>query len=71
MLHSLSQEARFKYCLGKRVGAIEILACRVKIDFKEIRCDAADWICLTNVWWQYTKCCTSCIVHNLMITLLN
>jgi hypothetical protein len=36
MLHSLSQKARFIYCLGKRVGAIEILACRVKTDLKEI-----------------------------------
>ena len=71
MLHSLSQEARFKYCLGKRVGAIEILTCRAKIDFKETEFDAADWIYLTDVWWQYTKCCTSCIAHKLMITLLN
>jgi len=35
--------------LGKRVGAFEILACRVKTDFKEIGCDAADWIYLTIV----------------------
>jgi len=54
MLHSLSQEARCKYCSSKRAVAIEILAWRVKTDFNEIGCDAADWIYLTNVWWQYT-----------------
>jgi hypothetical protein len=57
MLHSLSQEVIFKYCLGKRAGGIGIPVCRYKIDFKEIGCDVADWIYLTNVWWQDTECC--------------
>ena len=57
MLHSLSQEVIFKYCFGKRAGGIGIPVCRYKIDFKEIGCDVADWIYLTNVWWQDTECC--------------
>jgi hypothetical protein len=42
MLQSLSHETKCKYCLDKRMGAIEIPACKVKIDLKEIRCDTED-----------------------------